>query len=214
MEFSHDMADALVRSAEQHPVNFDDAWQWIGYFSKQKAKNKLIGNFEEGIDYVLLTQMDKQKSGKGGHNREIIMLTVDCFKAFCMMAGTERGKEVRRYFLNIEKKWQSQLQPNPTSTQLTPSLLAQLCNGNAQLEWVLSQCHLTPNGCDLQIDFPSRDLHDFFDQLLDLFLESAHNLGIVESYVYVAGEWKARYPVAAMLGWDRWVQAGGANNNA
>jgi phage anti-repressor protein len=32
-------------------------------------------------------------------------LTVDCFKAFCMMAGTSKGKEVRLYYLKIEKAW-------------------------------------------------------------------------------------------------------------
>jgi hypothetical protein len=32
-------------------------------------------------------------------------LTADCFKAFCMMAGTEKGKQVRKYYLKIEKAW-------------------------------------------------------------------------------------------------------------
>lgn len=37
-----------------------------------------------------------------GRPSESIKLTPDCFKQLAMMAGTERGKKVRRYFLNCE----------------------------------------------------------------------------------------------------------------
>jgi anti-repressor protein len=80
-----------------------DAWKWIGYSTKQKARNKLFHNFEPEIDYtVLLNQMGKQ-TGRGGHNREQIRLTIDCFKSLAMMAGTSKGKEVRQYFLKCER---------------------------------------------------------------------------------------------------------------
>lgn len=32
------------------------------------------------------------------------MLTVDCFKSLGMMAGTEQGKKIRRYFLECERQ--------------------------------------------------------------------------------------------------------------
>lgn len=35
MEFSHELALALVQSDKQFSVDFDDAWQWIGYSTKQ-----------------------------------------------------------------------------------------------------------------------------------------------------------------------------------
>ncbi len=35
------------------------------------------------------------------------MLTVDCFKAFCMMAGTEMGRQVRAYFIECERALKS-----------------------------------------------------------------------------------------------------------
>jgi hypothetical protein len=44
----------------------------------------------------------KQKS-HGGHNKEQIRLTVDCFKSLGMMAGTDKGTEIRRYFLKCER---------------------------------------------------------------------------------------------------------------
>jgi anti-repressor protein len=103
MEFSHELALSLLESSDPCPIDFDDAWKWIGYSTKQKARNKLTNNFEQEIDYTfLLNQMGKQ-NGRGGYNREQIRLTIDCFKSLAMMAGTSKGKEVRQYFLKCER---------------------------------------------------------------------------------------------------------------
>ena len=103
VEFSRELALSMLQSSEEFPVDFDQGWRWIGYSTKQKARNKLFNNFELETDYiVLLNQMGKQ-TRRGGHNREEIRLTVDCFKSLGMMAGTEKGKEIRRYFLKCER---------------------------------------------------------------------------------------------------------------
>jgi hypothetical protein len=65
----------------------------------------LKANFEEEQDFC--SRLFGSKEGRGGHNEVGYFLTVDCFKAFCMMAGTERGKEVRRYYLDIEKRFEA-----------------------------------------------------------------------------------------------------------
>ncbi|WP_072044974.1 antA/AntB antirepressor family protein [Aliterella atlantica] len=99
MEFSHELALAIVQSTDEFPIDFDTAWKWIGYSTKQKAKNKLTNNFEQEIDY--LTKW--VKTPQGGRPSEYISLTLDCFKCLGMMAGTGQGKEVRRYFLECER---------------------------------------------------------------------------------------------------------------
>lgn len=99
MEFSSELALALVQSTEQFPVDFDDAWQWIGYSSKQMARKKLVNNFETGVDFLI----KGLKSSSGGRSSELIALTVDCLKSLGMMAGTQKGKEIRRYFLECER---------------------------------------------------------------------------------------------------------------
>jgi phage anti-repressor protein len=99
MEFSHELALALVQSADPFPVNFEDAWQWIGYTRQDSAKKKLIHNFEEGSDFIA----KRRKNPQGGRPSEFIKLTVDCFKSLGMMAGTDKGKEIRRYFLECER---------------------------------------------------------------------------------------------------------------
>ena len=39
----------------------------------------------------------------GGKNKENIMLTVDCFKSMCMLSNSEIGKQVKNYYLDLEK---------------------------------------------------------------------------------------------------------------
>ena len=97
--FSQSIAQSLVDSGEQFPVDFDDAWQWLGYTTKHKAKNKLIRNFEEGVDF----STKWLKTSTGGRPSELILLTIDCFKSLGMMAGTEQGKVIRKYFLECER---------------------------------------------------------------------------------------------------------------
>jgi len=45
----------------------------------------------------------KEKNlGGAGQNKETILLTVDCFKNFCMIAGTPKSKVIRTYYVKME----------------------------------------------------------------------------------------------------------------
>jgi phage anti-repressor protein len=98
---------AIARSTEPYPVDFDQAWQWVEYSTKQKAREALENNFEKGVDFNLNQEVKVQFEGTREVRRPFtaIFLTADCFKSFCMMAGTEKGKEVRKYYLRIEKEY-------------------------------------------------------------------------------------------------------------
>jgi phage anti-repressor protein len=93
----------ILRSKELYPVDFDQAWEWIGYSSKQKGKDSLLRNFIENDHYTRSVEMVKRKQG-GGATKEKIFLTKDTFKMFCMLAQTSKGNEVREYFIKVEKK--------------------------------------------------------------------------------------------------------------
>ena len=92
------------------PMDFDDAWQLLGYSTKASAKRKLLKHFEQGFDYVRFNQKVESDNHSSFSPQELatlalvdkIMLTADCFKSMGMMAGTEQGKEVRNYFLRCE----------------------------------------------------------------------------------------------------------------
>jgi phage anti-repressor protein len=162
MEFSHEIALALVRSEAKFPVNFDDAWQWIGYSTKQKAKDKLTRNFEAGTDYILNQMVKVQNEGGKSVSRpyEEIRLTIDCLKAFGMMAGTEKGKEIRRYFLECERRLKGALSAQSTEISI---LLAEINTLYGEFEVAVTEP--TPA---LQI------AKDMGDRLLQLKAEVGH----------------------------------------
>lgn len=102
VEQLHNTFTAVLSSQEDFAVDFDEAWQWIGYSKKQDALIMLEKNFDEGVDFL---RPGVKNTGEKGRPSIHIMLTVDCFKAFCMLAQTERGKEVRRYYIQLEKEF-------------------------------------------------------------------------------------------------------------
>ena len=111
MDLTPNSVFGLLRSTEDFPVDFDDAWQWVGYSRKNNAKAALLGaGFLEGTDFQILL-INQQNSGRG-RPIEQIFLTVDCFKSFAMMAGTDRGRQVRKYFLDCEKQLKELLLKN------------------------------------------------------------------------------------------------------
>ena len=105
VDFSKELAIALLESEEEYPVDLDDAWQWLGYSTKQKARNKLEENFKEGIDYTINQMVKRVEGNNGGGSTRYneIRLTIEAFKMMGMMTGTEKGREIRLYFLECEK---------------------------------------------------------------------------------------------------------------
>jgi anti-repressor protein len=119
--FSMHTASALLDSQDCYPVDFDLAWEWLGYSRKDNAKTSLFGaNFEEGIDFLIEKELGTlavpRPCGK-------IWLTVDCLKSWAMMAGTEQGKKVRNYFLECERIAKQPVKV-PTPKELAYMLIA------------------------------------------------------------------------------------------
>jgi phage anti-repressor protein len=88
-------------------IDLDNIWQWIGFGQKVNAKRVLEKNFIENTDYkILLCQLAKQNEARGGHNKELIMLTINAFKRFCLKAGTKKSDEIHEYYIKMEKTLQ------------------------------------------------------------------------------------------------------------
>jgi len=100
--FSLALAQEYIESTDQFPVNFDDAWQWLDYARKDHGKRSFEKcSFIENIDFqVFPISGEKSLCGRPSH---LIKLSVDCFKTWAMMSNTEKGKQVRLYFLECEK---------------------------------------------------------------------------------------------------------------
>lgn len=65
--------------------------------------------FEEGQDFTSVVTTTEVQNNGGTQRRELqdYLLTIDTAKELCMMSKTEKGKEVRKYFIQVEKDWNS-----------------------------------------------------------------------------------------------------------
>ncbi|HEB4061940.1 TPA: antA/AntB antirepressor family protein [Escherichia coli] len=91
--------------------------------------------FMENQDYILLSNFGKQTSGRGGHNRKDYHLTLDTAKELAMVERNEKGRQIRRYFIECEKKLRNiqpvQAEPQP---QFTAEEIILLCYMQVQME--------------------------------------------------------------------------------
>ncbi|MFM6155641.1 MAG: hypothetical protein ACKPE3_22035 [Sphaerospermopsis kisseleviana] len=94
------------------PVDFETAWYVAGYARKDHAKRRL-SKLSEGSDF----SSDKGKTPQGGRSRDVIKLSCDAFKHFCLLAETEQGRKIRQYFIECEKKWKLVEQRHPEIAQ-------------------------------------------------------------------------------------------------
>jgi hypothetical protein len=111
-------------------INLDDVWKWLGFSTKQKAKDLLEKHFIIEKDYKILRRSSEtthiisektfdiaskdilpnqpvKQTIRGGHNKEIILLNIYTFKKFCLKTGTKKSDEIHDYFIKLESLLQS-----------------------------------------------------------------------------------------------------------
>jgi len=109
-------------------IDVDDIWKWLGFTTKGNAKFNLEKNFKIEKDYRCMfpklqqqifvsenmmeikeekedniSNDEKSKKSRGGHNKEKIMLNIITFKKLCLKAGTKRADEIHDYFIKLEE---------------------------------------------------------------------------------------------------------------
>jgi anti-repressor protein len=76
----------------------------FGDWVKQNFKD-----FEEGADFMGAPQSAPITNGNGRvQYLDDYAVTIDMAKELCMMSKTPKGKEVRQYFIKVEKDWNNQ----------------------------------------------------------------------------------------------------------
>ena len=94
----------------EYPINLEEVFGMIGFANKGNAKRTLENNFTKNEDYKIISiknNIEKQllrteKLGGSGILQEDIMLNVDTFKNLCMLARTDQGKQIRKYYVKLE----------------------------------------------------------------------------------------------------------------
>lgn len=66
---------------------------------------KIVNNpiFVENDDYILLNNLGEQDSW-GGHNKKDYAITTNTAKQVALMENTQKGKEIRQYFIDVENR--------------------------------------------------------------------------------------------------------------
>ena len=66
-------------------------------------------NFDQFVEGEDFTSVSTDTVVNNGARKPIqdYLVTIDMAKELCMMSKTEKGKEVRKYFIQVEKNWNS-----------------------------------------------------------------------------------------------------------
>lgn len=74
-------------------------------------------DFVEFADFIHISE--KRETSTGGTISEEYILTLDTAKEIAMVQNNEKGKQIRKYFIDVEKKYKQQ---NIDTSQLSPGL--------------------------------------------------------------------------------------------
>jgi hypothetical protein len=104
-----DLAAVFIKSFDDKgndfPIDFDEAWCWLGYSTKGNALRKLKGRvFKEGVDCECVKGgvIQTDEGSYEGFAPDKYYLTERAFETFAMVALTEAGERVREFFRAIQ----------------------------------------------------------------------------------------------------------------
>jgi len=80
-------------------INLEIISKWLKS-KKGKLKETLLKSYNKNIDWIIKKNKDGVISKS---NKEIILLTPDCFKRLCLLSKTKKAEEVRTYYIELEK---------------------------------------------------------------------------------------------------------------
>ena len=100
-------------------IDLDKVWRWMGFNKKHNALFLLQKSFSLDKDYKLFAPDDSgAKTGRGGHNKKKIMLTISAFKSFCLKAGTKKADEIHNYYMKLEELLQELIEQEGNELRL------------------------------------------------------------------------------------------------
>ena len=125
--------------------------------------------FTEGQDYCSF--LSDRVDGLPGKPRQDAALTIDMAKEICMIQRSEKGKQARQYFIQLEKDWNSPEKVMARALDIAHRELNTLKAANAEL--TVQNTIMQPKA-------------DYFDELVDRnlltsFRDTAKQLGVSQN---------------------------------
>lgn len=137
---------------DQQLVSARELYKGLGLkirFSLWVSKN--FEGFEERQDFTSVS-VDTEVQNNGGIQKRKLqdyLLTIDMAKELCMMSKTEKGKEVRKYFIQVEKNWNSPEMVMNRALKISNARVEQLQLENKNLTRQLEESNKKANYLDV-----------------------------------------------------------------
>ena len=97
----------LNYNKREFKIDLDDVWKWLGFQQKINAVTVLERFFVIDKDYkksaFVATKTVLEEKKNGGQNKQIIMLTIKCFKSLCLKSQTKKASEIHEYYMKMEE---------------------------------------------------------------------------------------------------------------
>lgn len=88
-------------------IDLDNVLAWTGITHKSRAKHLLEKHFIINQDYIIIPGKSvtegNVKKPRGGHNKEIILLTMKTFQLLSLRADTIKSNQLFEYYLSLEQ---------------------------------------------------------------------------------------------------------------
>lgn len=100
------------------PINLEHVYKMIGFANKGNAMKTIKRNFIDGEDYKTSFFRSENRKKDGGKDNKNVMLNTDTFKHLCMLAKTENGKKIRKYYVKLENIYNELMKEEMNKTKL------------------------------------------------------------------------------------------------
>jgi phage anti-repressor protein len=98
-----------VKNPEEFCVRLSEVWEDLGYTRKENCVSLLKSRLIESEDYTRRGLAPSGEKPMGGRPGGEYFMTGDAFKDLCISANTPQGRELRRYYIKVEKEYRKLL---------------------------------------------------------------------------------------------------------
>lgn len=112
-DFNNDGLVQTVNARDLHEA-LEIGWDFSTWIERQ------LGDFKENQDFIIFHK--KVEKSKGRPMKDYA-LTLDTAKHICMMARCEKGKQLRQYFIEVEKQYRLGYAAEPAAPQQQTQLI-------------------------------------------------------------------------------------------